>query len=132
MLGDLYSPEDTRRDAGFSIYYMGVNLGALFGPLLTGLLQGMKGFHWGFGLAAVGMALGLTQYLLLRRRTLGDVGHTVANPLDRRGRLRYGAAALVVVLLVVVLVRSPASSPPAGSRPSSSASPSSPPSRCSR
>ncbi|SEQ72265.1 peptide MFS transporter [Microlunatus flavus] len=103
VLGDLYAPEDTRRDAGFSIYYMGVNIGALVGPLLTGLLQGMKGFHWGFGLAAVGMALGLTQYLLLRRRTLGDAGHAVANPLDRRGRVRYGAAALVVVLLVVVL-----------------------------
>jgi POT family proton-dependent oligopeptide transporter len=103
VLGDLYSRDDPRRDAGFSIYYMGVNLGALFGPLLTGLLWGMRGFHWGFGLAAVGMAAGLVQYLLLRRRTLGHVGHTVANPLDRRGRVRYGGAAVGVVLLVVVL-----------------------------
>src|SRR4051794_29178462 len=75
VLGDLYTREDPRRDAGFSIYYMGVNLGALFGPLLTGLLWNMKGFHWGFGLAALGMAAGLIQYLALRRRTLGDVGH---------------------------------------------------------
>jgi proton-dependent oligopeptide transporter, POT family len=103
VLGDLYSRDDPRRDAGFSIYYMGVNIGALVGPLLTGLLQTTQGFHWGFGLAAVGMAVGLTQYLLLRRRTLADAGHAVANPLDRRGRVRYGAAVLVVVVLVVVL-----------------------------
>jgi POT family proton-dependent oligopeptide transporter len=103
VLGDLYDPRDQRRDAGFSIYYMGVNLGALFGPLLTGLLWGWRGFHWGFGLAAVGMALGLTQYLLLRRSTLGDVGHHVANPLNRRGKVRYGLVVLVAVALVVVL-----------------------------
>ena len=103
VLGDLYAPDDERRDGGFSIYYMGVNLGALVGPLLTGLLWDMRGFHWGFGLAAVGMAVGLTQYLLLRRRTLGDAGHHVSNPLDRRGRLRYGLAAAAVVVLVVVL-----------------------------
>ncbi len=103
VLGDMYTPEDERRDGGFSIYYMGVNLGALFGPLLTGLVWGWRGFHWGFGLAAIGMAVGLTQYLLLRRRTLGDAGHEVSNPLDRAGRLRYGLIALGVIALVVVL-----------------------------
>ncbi len=103
VLGDMYAPDDERRDGGFSIYYMGVNLGALFGPLLTGLVWGWRGFHWGFGLAAIGMAIGLTQYLLLRRRTLGDAGHEVSNPLDRAGRVRYGLVALGVVALVVVL-----------------------------
>ena len=52
-LGDLYAPLDNRRDAAFSIYYMGVNIGALIGPLGTSALWGWKGFHWGFGLAAV-------------------------------------------------------------------------------
>lgn len=103
VLGDMYGPGDERRDGGFSIYYMGVNLGALFGPLLTGLVWGWQGFHWGFGLAAIGMAIGLTQYLLLRRRTLGDAGHEVTNPLDRAGRIRYGLIALGVVALVAVL-----------------------------
>jgi POT family proton-dependent oligopeptide transporter len=103
VLGDMYAPDDERRDGGFSIYYMGVNLGALFGPLLTGLVWGWRGFHWGFGLAAIGMAVGLTQYLLLRRRTLGDAGHEVSNPLDRAGRLRYGLIAVGVIALVVVL-----------------------------
>ncbi|HYI57566.1 MAG TPA: peptide MFS transporter [Microlunatus sp.] len=103
VLGDMYAPDDERRDGGFSIYYMGVNLGALFGPLLTGLIWGWQGFHWGFGLAAIGMAIGLTQYLLMRRSTIGDAGHEVTNPLDRAGRMRYGLIALGVVLLVAVL-----------------------------
>lgn len=76
VLGEMYEPGDDRRDAGFSIYYMGVNLGALVGPLLTGWLWGWKGFHWGFALAAIGMALGLIQYTLLRRSTIGDVGRS--------------------------------------------------------
>jgi len=103
VLGDLYEPQDQRRDAGFSIYYMGVNIGALAGPLLTGLLWDLRGFHWGFGLAAVGMAVGLAQYLLLRRATLGDAGRQVSNPLSRQGKVRYGAAAGATVALVVVL-----------------------------
>lgn len=103
VLGDMYAPGDDRRDGGFSIYYMGVNLGALFGPLLTGLLWGWQGFHWGFGLAAIGMAIGLTQYLLMRRSTLGDAGHEVTNPLDRAGRIRYGLIALAVVAVIVLL-----------------------------
>ena len=66
VLGDMYAPDDERRDGGFSIYYMGVNLGALFGPLLTGLVWGWKGFHWGFGLAAIGMAAGLVVFVIGR------------------------------------------------------------------
>ena len=65
VLGDLYDKGDQRRDAAFSIYYMGVNIGGFAGPLLTSALWGWKNFHWGFGLAAIGMAVGLTQYLLL-------------------------------------------------------------------
>ncbi len=57
VVGTLYGPDDTRRDGGFSLFYLGINLGAFAGPLLTGLLQSSLGFHWGFGLAAVGMAL---------------------------------------------------------------------------
>jgi proton-dependent oligopeptide transporter, POT family len=56
LAGSLYDEQDERRDAGFSVFYVGINLGALVGPLLTGLLQKEWGFHFGFGLAAVGMA----------------------------------------------------------------------------
>jgi POT family proton-dependent oligopeptide transporter len=104
VVGTMYSAEDTRRDGGFSLFYLGINLGAFFGPLLTGLLQSTLGFHWGFALAAVGMAIGLTQYSF-GRRSLPEASRTVSNPLPRN---RYGmwiaiAAAGIIVIVVAVL-----------------------------
>src|SRR5690625_7614511 len=82
-LGDLYDLKDNRRDAAFSIYYMGVNIGGLIGPLLTSAVWGWKGFHWGFGLAAVLMAIGLVQYMLMRRHTVTEESSKPTNPLSR-------------------------------------------------
>ena len=104
VLGQLYSREDTRRDAGFSIFYMGVNIGALFGPLLTGWIWGMRGFHWGFGLAAVGMAIGLIQYTLMRKSTIGAAGHDVPNPLPKSRYLPALIGAVAVTAIAVGLV----------------------------
>jgi len=102
IVGLLYAPGDERRDAGFSIFYLGINLGAFAGPLLTGLLQSEAGFHWGFALAAVGMAIGLTQYAV-GRRGLPPEAHEIANPLPAARRpLVFGAAALVVALVVML------------------------------
>jgi len=103
LVGALYRKGDPRRDAGFSIFYMGINIGGLIGPLLTGLAQQEYGFHLGFGLAAVGMAIGLGQYLVARR-TLPDDVHHVPDPLPREHRLRYAAIAVGAVVLVAVLV----------------------------
>ncbi|SDC60754.1 peptide MFS transporter [Actinokineospora iranica] len=103
LVGALYDRDDERRDAGFSLFYMGVNLGALVGPLLTGLLQTRVGFHWGFGLAAVGMAIGITQYVL-GRRNLPESGRTVPNPLDSRGRVRAAVVSAAGAAVVLVLV----------------------------
>ncbi|KQS07946.1 MFS transporter [Curtobacterium sp. Leaf183] len=100
IVGSLYSREDPRRDAGFSLYYLGVNIGAFFGPILTGLLQSSLGFHFGFGLAAVGMAAGLVQYGI-RRRNLPDAVRHVSNPLDRR---RWPVVAVGVVIGLAVIV----------------------------
>jgi POT family proton-dependent oligopeptide transporter len=102
LVGTLYAPDDDRRDAGFSLFYLGINLGALLGPLLTGLLQKEVGFHYGFGLAAVGMAIGLAQYTLGRRH-LPPEAHDVANPLPPRRRPLVAGIAAAVVLLVAVL-----------------------------
>ncbi len=102
LVGSLYDEHDERRDAGFSLFYMGINIGALAGPLLTGLLQKEWGFHFGFGLAAVGMAVGLAQYTVGRKR-LPEETHHVPNPLHGRGRIGYGIAALGVLGLIVVL-----------------------------
>jgi len=102
LVGALYDQGDERRDAGFSLFYLGINVGALAGPLLTGLLQQRVGFHLGFGLAAVGMAVGLTQYAIGRHRLPGSA-REVPNPLPPgRGRLAgagFGGALLLVALL---------------------------------
>lgn len=102
LVGDLYSESDERRDAGFSIFYMGINLGAFLGPLLTGWAQDTWGFHVGFGLAAVGMALGLIQYTLGRKH-LGGIGAAPSNPLPRSVLWKYAAGAGVAVVALVVL-----------------------------
>jgi len=88
MVGQLYSEDDKRRDSGFSIFYMGINLGAFLAPLAVGFLAQSASFrnfitslgfspnsswHWGFGAAGVGMTLGIIQYVLGRRR-LATVG----------------------------------------------------------
>ncbi|MEV6848295.1 peptide MFS transporter [Actinoplanes sp. NPDC051411] len=102
IVGTLYEPGDDRRDAGFSLFYLGINLGALVGPLLTGLLQKDAGFHWGFGLAALGMAIGLVQYSI-GRRALSGKATEVANPLPPNRRLPVALGAAVVVVVVAGL-----------------------------
>ncbi len=67
MVGSLYSENDPRRDAGFSIFYMGINLGACFGPLIAGYLAQRVNWHIGFGCASVGMTFGLIQYFYGRK-----------------------------------------------------------------
>ncbi|HEX7119535.1 MAG TPA: peptide MFS transporter [Longimicrobiales bacterium] len=74
IVGDLYPEGGARRDAGFSIFYMGINVGAFFGQLVTGFLGEMIGWHWGFGAAGVGMLAGLLVYVATAGRTLGDIG----------------------------------------------------------
>ncbi len=103
IVGTLYAEGDERRDAGFTIFYMGVNLGGFVGPLLTGLAQTEVGFHLGFGLAAIGMALGLTQYTF-GRKNLGDKAKEVPNPLPSSRRALAIGAAVVLVAAIVVLV----------------------------
>lgn len=104
VLGDLYSRTDPRRDAGFSIFYMAVNIGGLLGPWLTGWLWDVGGFHWGFGLAAIGMAIGLVLYTLMRKSTIGAAGSEVPNPMPRRQYLPWALGAAVVVAVIAVLI----------------------------
>jgi len=99
LLGTLYDEGDPRSDGGFTLFYLGINLGAFVGPLITGLLQTSVGFHWGFGAAAVGMALGLGQYVVFRRN-LGTHGREVPNPLPR-DQIKVYVGALIVVVAVV-------------------------------
>jgi len=103
VVGALYRTDDPRRDGGFSLFYLGINLGAFFGPVLTGLLQSSIGFHFGFGLAAVGMAIGLTQYSF-GRKNLPASSREVPDPLPQGKYRRYALIAVAGVVLIVALV----------------------------
>src|SRR2546422_680105 len=70
MVGSLYDPADVRRDAGFSIFYMGINVGAFVAPLIVGTLGQRVDWHVGFGCAGIGMTLGLIQYVVGKPRLL--------------------------------------------------------------
>src|SRR5262245_20193805 len=100
IVGQLYPPGDTRRDAGFSIFYMGINLGAFISPFICGYLGQRVGWHWGFGAAGVGMTLGLAQYVLGQRR-LGDAG-IPREPLVGTGVL-WAKVAVTLAALTVLL-----------------------------
>ncbi|MDT7780833.1 MAG: proton-dependent oligopeptide transporter, family [Acidobacteriota bacterium] len=81
IVGDLYPEGGARRDAGFSIFYMGINTGSFFGQIATGYLGETIGWHWGFGAAGVGMLIGLTVFATRSRKTLGNLGmHPTRHP----------------------------------------------------
>ncbi|MDR4191086.1 peptide MFS transporter, partial [Bacillus pseudomycoides] len=70
LVGDLYEENDPRRDGAFTIFYMGINFGAFFAPLVVGLMS----YKYGFLTAAIGMVVGQILFNLLANRYLGDIG----------------------------------------------------------
>jgi len=115
MVGQLYSDTDQRRDAGFSIFYMGINLGAFLSPIVVGFLAqgawfknliaslGMdpnSSWHWGFGAAGVGMTLGIIQYLLGGKKLAG-VGNKPDAPNMVDTGQKQGIDYITMVLAVV-------------------------------
>ncbi len=82
IVGDLYPEGGARRDAGFSIFYMGINTGAFIGQLVTGALGEKLGWHWGFGAAGVGMLFGLLWFWLRAKATLGPIGEDIVRDPD--------------------------------------------------
>ncbi len=104
MVGELYPEGGARRDAGFSIFYMGINTGAFISPLVVGFLGERIDWHLGFGAAGVGMVLGLVQYVLGGRH-LGEAGlrpDRGAAASTRTLFLAAGGAALVVAGAVLL------------------------------
>ena len=84
MVGGLYKQGDERRDLGFYIFYMGINIGGFLAPIACGFLAEYYGWHWGFGLAAIGMLLGQVVYMLGQKH-LSHVGNLISrkNETDR-------------------------------------------------
>ncbi|MEK0430209.1 MAG: hypothetical protein RL139_13 [Gemmatimonadota bacterium] len=96
IVGDLYPEGGARRDAGFSIFYMGINTGALLGQLVTGYLGERVSWHWGFGAAGIGMLFGLLWFWARSAPTLGPIGADIVRDPDpavqarREGTVRRG------------------------------------------
>jgi POT family proton-dependent oligopeptide transporter len=110
MVGGLYAPGDARRDGAFTIFYIGINLGAFLASAVCGTLGEKFGWSWGFGSAGVGMGLGVILFLTLAKRLLGDVG-TAPKKVERKaGAASVPATALtraevdrIIVILVLAL-----------------------------
>ncbi|MGS0536214.1 peptide MFS transporter [Pseudoalteromonas sp. SaAl2] len=103
MVGQLYSSEDERRDSGYAIYYMGINLGSIIGYYVCGYFMENVGWHWAFGAAAVGMGIGLIQYHLTTKH-LPSHSSAPANPLSPRGITRTWFAIVAFVIIVASVV----------------------------
>ncbi len=105
MVGQLYPEGGTRRDNGYTLFYMGINLGALFGPFVCSGLGETIGWTWGFSAAAAGMIAGLVQFKLTERH-LGEVGKLMEHPgqnVRRDWMLLAGALALLGLLVVMCM-----------------------------
>lgn len=108
MVGDLYASSGSRRDTGYTLYYMGISVGAFLGPVVTGALFEAVNFHVAFAAAAVGMAIGLVIYLVGWKR-LPESTAVVANPLPRSKyvpamTVGLGGAAVIALLIVMGLL----------------------------
>ena len=88
-------------------FYMGINLGSFLSPLIIGTV-GMKNFHLGFGLAGVGMFIGLILYVTTRKKNLGLAGTSVVNPLSSKEKkkvfTKIGIGIVVIGVLIAIAI----------------------------
>jgi POT family proton-dependent oligopeptide transporter len=104
IVGDLYPEGGARRDAAFSIFYMGINLGALIAPLITGVLGERVAWHLGFGAAGVGMLIGLITYRLRAPGTLGPLGVLPSGTPEQQRTVKRATVLGVGLIALVVLL----------------------------
>jgi len=104
IVGDLYPAADARRDAGFSIFYMGINVGALIAPLITGALGERVGWHYGFGAAGVGMLIGLITYRMRANATLGPLGVLPSGTPEQQRTVKNVTMLLLALIALVMLL----------------------------
>ncbi|WP_102693677.1 peptide MFS transporter [Rummeliibacillus pycnus] len=104
VVGDIYAEGDNRRDAGFNIFYMGINAGAFISPLVVGAVKEHYNYHAGFSIAAIGMAIGLFMYTFNQKEKLGIAGVEPKNPLNAKERSSILKKFIVAVIVVAALV----------------------------
>jgi POT family proton-dependent oligopeptide transporter len=104
QVGSLYAPGDPRRDRAFSIFYVGINLGAFLAPLICGTLGEKLGWHYGFGAAGIGMTIGLCVYLYATRTLPPDERSRLqaAGPPQPLGRDEWRAIGAIILLVLPV------------------------------
>ncbi|EYT52855.1 peptide transporter [Leucobacter sp. UCD-THU] len=95
--------DEGQRDVGFAYFYLAINVGAVLGPMSTGFVQNEWGFHWGFGLAAIGMTGALVQYVVSMRK-LPERTNVVARPIARARALGIAVGAALVGTVVGLLL----------------------------
>lgn len=103
MVGHLYSKEDLRRDTGFSIFYMGINIGSLLAPLIVGWLGQTYSYHLGFSIAAIGMFFGLLQYYFQGKTSLKGIGEAPTNPINDSEKKQFARSIILAALAIVVV-----------------------------
>ncbi|RSK32645.1 peptide MFS transporter [Bhargavaea beijingensis] len=106
VVGEIYPKDDHRLDAGFSIFYMGINLGGFIAPLIVGELM-KTSFHLGFAVAAVGMFVGLVMFVITKKKNLGLAGTQVPNPLspkEKKNWIKYTIIGLLVIAAVLAVM----------------------------
>ena len=104
MVGQLYGPDDPRREGGFTVFYMGINIGAFLSAFVCGTLGQKVGWHWGFGSAAVGMLLGLAIYVSFRQRYLSGIGLPPPGRGHESGWFLAGGVVLAALVGLLFLV----------------------------
>ena len=107
MVGDLYSDTDPRRDAGFSIFVFGINMGAFIAPIAVGYLGQNVNFHLGFSLAAIGMFFGLVQYVMDGKKYLSNNSLYPNDPIEgeelKKVAVKSGLGAVLLILILIIM-----------------------------
>ena len=102
MVGELYSAKDARRDAGYTLYYMGINIGSLIGYGVCGYLQVNYGYHYAFAAAAVGMLIGLIQFKLTRKNLDGVSPKPVVPLSPKATKTAWTVIAIFLAIVAIV------------------------------
>ena len=108
VLGLLYGDDNSKKDSAFTVFYMGINLGAFFSPLVCGTLAVKYGFEWGFASAGLGMLIGLFLYKIYENKLLGDKGlNPVTSIKDDKNNEENGGNERLIALVVLMLFTIP-------------------------